>query len=264
MEIIFNKIGYKNIENINLNIDEAKITALSGDITKEVIAKLLVGFIKPDTGDISIDEIKINHFSKNKDLQKLVGYIFFDASHYLKNLSVKNEIMLNLKLIKCTNKKEKLLELINLTKINSKIILNKSLTISAFDQIKVMLASLLAANVKILVFNQPDKKLSFKEQDELKRIIMNLKKKYHLTILIITNNANFYFDIADNILVFDNYQLKYQGNNEILYKPNLSKLIDIPPIIKLIKEYEKKYKKIPHYTEIDEIMKEIYRNLTTK
>lgn len=263
MEIEFSNICYQEIKNLSFKINKHTVTAISGDATKEIIASLITGFIKPEEGSIVLDNYMLtNKTTKNqiKEIQKQIGYIFGNSYDYLQNLTVKNEILLNLKILKLKDKLNKCKESLNLVGLDSTYLEKKSFNLSSAEQYKVMLASILAIEPKVLILNQIDNYLSHKEQIELKKLIKRLK----LTTIIISNNANFYFDIVDKIIITMNYKIKLEGSKDILYDKKTSKYLDIPPIIKFIIGCNDQAHKIKKYDEIDELMKEIYRNVNER
>lgn len=263
MEIIFNNVLTNKIK-LNLVLKE-EITVLSGGKIKEIIPKILMGFNKVEEGEIELLDQRINNSTKDfKYIQSQIGYVFLNPKDFLTNKTIKEEISFGLKYYgfkKVDDKANYYLELVGL---NESYLYKKSLEVDLNVQKKVMLASVLAIEPKLLILNFIEHGLNIKEQKELKKLLINLKKNTNMIIIIISNESNFYFDICDRLILFDNEKVLLDGTSDLFYKKNIDKIIDIPPIINFIKMAMSKKIELMKTSDIKELMKDIYRKVNEK
>lgn len=257
MEIIFS--------DPSLTIKSQTITVLSGDATKELIPELLMGFKKLDNGEITLLDRKIKKETKDyRFFQAKIGYVFLNPEEFLTNKTIKEEITFGLKYYgfnQINDRVEKCLELVGLEKA---YLDKRSLEVSLSVQKKVMLAAVLAIEPEILILNYIEHGINIKEQKALKRLLKKLNKEKDIFIIIISNNSNFFFDIADRIIVLEHKKIIFDGNQEFFYNKCLSKYLDVPPIINFINKALDKKIQLDKTNDIKELMKDIYRKVNEK
>lgn len=173
-------------EDFNLKIDknEKVIFNSPSGKGKSILLKMLLGFVRPDSGEIFIDGKKLDK-QTIKELRKKIAYVsqgvelkkisvkqFFDEIFELKNNKHQN---ISLKMIKET--------LINL-RLNDKIIYKNIKDISGGEKQRVALTAMLLLDKEILILDEVTSAL---EKDLKKKIvdyILNLEK----TVLAISHD----------------------------------------------------------------------------
>lgn len=88
----------------------------------------------------------------------------------------------------------------------------------------------------------------------------NLFKKivaYNRKIILIDKNSELFLNCVDKLYVINNDEIVYETDN--LFDNNLSKYIDAPKIVEFVNTTLTKGIRINEYTEIDELLKAIYR-----
>ena len=265
MEINFNDVLINNkYKKLNLVLKE-EITVLSGSKIKEIIPKLLMGFEKIKEGEIVFLDSKID--SRTDDFeyfQSKIGYVFLNPKDFLANKTIKEEIAFGLKYYGFKNVDDRVNYYLKLVDLDESYLANKSLEVELNIQKKVMLASVLAIEPKVLILNFIEHGLNIKEQKHLKKLLIDLKKKNNIMIIIISNDSNFYFDICERQIIFDDKKIIFDDSNYLFYKKNIEKVIDIPPIISFIKSVASKKIELTKTTDIKELMKDIYRKVNEK
>ena len=115
--------GKKVVKGISLSVKQGEIVGLLGPngAGKTTSFYMIVGLIKPNTGNIYLNDEKITRFPMYKRAQNGIGYLAQEASVFRK-LSVENNIlsvlqMTNLSKTEQIQKTESLLEEFGLTKI---------------------------------------------------------------------------------------------------------------------------------------------------
>ncbi len=176
-------------KNLNLTINKGDKISIIGNSGsgKSTMVDLILGFLSPDKGQISIDGID----TKNKLLKNLISYCpqfiyIFDTS-LEKNISLEDDLknidlkkINKLKYICCLNIYS------NANKIRKKTLGESGSKISGGQKQRVGIARALYFNPKILIldesFNAIDEKTS-------KKILTNIIKHYpDLTIILITHS----------------------------------------------------------------------------
>ncbi len=156
-------------------------------------------------------------------------------------------------------------------KINDSIImanLNNSYLFKDFDDMtnnELKLCSLVKAlflNPKVIILDYFEKNLSNNVIEYIKKLVFKLNKMYDKNIIICSNNIDVYLNIVKDIVIFNNGNIVYQGND--LYNSKIYKYIDEPNIISFIKYLDKKGHKFDRYIDIKELLKAIYRDVENK
>lgn len=266
MEIVFNNVTVKNsLKELNLVIKANEITVLSGDVTKEVVSKLLMGLKNVSSGEINLLNKVINKGTNNYSyIQSKTGYVFLNPKDFLSNKTVKQEIAFGLKYYGFNNINNRVLYYLNLVGLDSVYLEKRSLEIDLNGQKKVMLASVLAIEPKILILNYIDHGLSLKEQKDLKKVLKGLNKLQEITIILISNNTEFFFDIADRLIIFNKQKIVVDVLKEDFYNKKISKHLDLLPITKFINTAKKQKIDLIKTGDIKELMKDIYRKVNEK
>lgn len=264
MEIIFDNISAKSeLKNLSLTIKDNEITVLSGDVTKELVANLIIGFQKVNNGEIKLlGEVINSETTSFANIQSQIGYVFLNPKDFLTNKTVKQEMLFGLKYYNFKDLNSRLFYYLNLVGLKEEDLNKKSLEISISDQKKLMLAAVLAIEPKIIILNYIDHGLNIKEQRMIKNILKNLKKDK--IIIIVSNNSNFFLDIADRIIVFNNKKIVLEGYKNIFDKKSVNKYLDIPNISAFIKMANSKKLNLMATDDIKELMKDIYRKVHEK
>ncbi len=257
MEIIF--------DNPSLILKSEFITVLSGDKTKELIPESLMGFKKLSVGQISLLDRVITKETKDfRFFQSQIGYVFLNPEEFLTNKTIKEEIAFGLKYYGFNQINKRINDALDLVDLNESFLNKKSLEVDLNIQKKVMLAAVLAIEPKILILNYIEHGLNIKEQKALKKLLKNLRKMKNMFIIIVSNNSNFFFDIADRIIVLNDNKVLFDDDEELFYKDKSNKYLNTPPIIEFIKIALNRNIKLDKTNDIKELMKDIYRKVNEK
>lgn len=155
---------------------------------------------------------------------------------------------------------KRILSILKYLDLDNSILKKKICDLSTYNLKLVLLAYLLINNKRILIFDYFEVGLNYKEQKNIINILRKLKQD-GLTIIYISNNLVFMNNIVDNIIVFNNDELVFNGNIIDLVKNN-SNYIEIPPIIEFINLANKKDIKLEYTLDDKELLKDIYRSVS--
>lgn len=278
MEIVFNNVTYKEniktplektyLKNVSFMIEDNKITSIIGNTRSgvEVIGELIDIVKTPTNGTIRVYNY-VNDGRRVKNINKLrmnIGYVKSNVDEMLFNETIKEELSFGLKYFKYKLNKQEIrvkdaLKLVNLSEdyLDKKII---DLTLE--EKRKVALASTLIFNPSLIILENITIGLGSKEKENLIKILKLLKEKYKKTIIIITKDTDFAYQVTDKVFVIDRGRVVLSGNKKALENDKMLTFYDLetPNIVKFINACNKKKKNITYTTNILDLIKEVYRN----
>ncbi|MBQ8234067.1 MAG: ATP-binding cassette domain-containing protein [Bacilli bacterium] len=281
MEIVYDKVTHiynsatysklKVLDDISLNIEENKITGIIGrqGSGKTTLVEMLSALVVPTKGSVKVDEylIKKNKsIKKINELRKKVGIVFQFPEDAFFNLTVEKEIEFGIKNLnyKTDDINKRISDSLKLVGLDDKYKDRNPKTLSNGEKRKLALACVLAYNPSIIVFDEPTIGLDNIARNSLIKLIINLKKKYNKTIIIITHDVDLLLKIGDNVIVLDEGKIVCMGSKYDVFTNNdLNKYdIGIPKIIEFEKKVlDKKGIKLGYRDNIDDLLKDIYRNV---
>lgn len=258
MEIVLNNIMYSIqnkviLDNINLNIKTNSITAIVGKSGsgKTILLEIIDKLIKPTNGNISLKTDKI-------------GMVFQFSEEQFFCSTVKKEIEFGLRYKNdITLLDKKVNDALKMVGLSSEYLNRNPFSLSSGEKKKVAIASILALNPEIIILDEPTMGLDNMSKENLIKIIKLLKKRYGKTIIIASNDTDFVHNISDDIVILHEGKVVSQGNKYDVFTSNVNCYgINRPKII----EFEKKVQemkgiKLLYRDDINDLMKDIYRNV---
>ena len=117
-------------------------------------------------------------------------------------------------------------------------------------------------NPKIILIDEPLKNLDYKYEKMVLNYLRELKNKYNKTIIIASNNVNVIYENTDKTLIISDEPL-FDNTKDIFTDDDILKKykLYVPNLVMFVKKAKKKDKKINYYTDIRELMKDVYRNV---
>ncbi len=258
--------GYHNqtpiIENLNLEIKKGKYTVLLGHngSGKSTIAKLAIGLLECQDGNIFIDGIELNEKNLNQ-IRSKVAIVFQNPDNQFIGSTVRDDMAFGLE-NKCVdpNLMDAMIEEYA-KKVNMHEFLDTEPTnLSGGQKQRVALAGVLAMQPDILILDEATSMLDPIGKKEIFDVIQELKvKRSEMTILSITHHIEEAL-FADEIIILNNGKVVKVGlPNDLLYDQNLlnQNALEAPFIIQL--EEKLKQANIPFEPTLD--VKELVKQL---
>lgn len=225
------------INGLNLEIPTGKYVAILGHngSGKSTFSKLLVALYKPQSGTIEISGTVISK-KTIREIRQKIGIIFQNPDNQFIGASVEDDIAFGLE-NKCVPQKG-MKPIID--KLSAEVGMDKYLTrepqaLSGGQKQRVAIASVLALNPEIIIFDEVTSMLDPRGKRQVLEIIHDIQKKQEKTLISITHDMDEAI-LADYCLVFSKGKIVASGapadilkNHEII---NLAK-IDSPFIYKL-------------------------------
>ena len=274
MEIVFNKLCYienpkssserKYLDDVNLVIKQGSIVGFLND-DLGIIGKLIMAIKRPTKGELRIDEMIIkrtSHVNNVNELRKKVGFVYTSNNQFV-GKTVKEEIKQTMKNFgyKASNITKHVVDSLRIVGIGEEYLDRDPNTLSYTEKKKLKLASAMSYNPSVLVLEDFDKGLLFKEREYFRKLFLKLKNKFDKTIILITKDLTAMFDLVDKVHVIHNGKLMISGGKEIFYDNKLYKYVEMPKIVEFTKYAQECGHNILEYTDIKELIKELYRNV---
>jgi lipopolysaccharide export system ATP-binding protein len=203
------------VRDVSLSVKQGEVVGLLGPngAGKTTSFYMIVGLIKPSTGDVFFDEINITPQPMYKRARLGIGYLPQEPSIFRK-MSVEDNIMaiLELQPLKKAERKERLEELLNDFNITH-IRKSKGFMLSGGERRRCEIARTLAANPKFILLDEPFAGIDPIAVEDIMRIINTLRDRGY-GVLITDHNVHETLSITDRAYILIDGQVFYSGTAE--------------------------------------------------
>ncbi len=223
----------KVVNDLSFDLKEGSVTAIVGksgsgkSISTLAILRLLNSNAKI-SGEVLFnnqDLLKISESNLCDIRGNLISMIFQDPMTSLNPLhTIKKQILESIEVhnnkISKRDLNKRVLELLDLVGLKDfKDRLNSyPHQLSGGQRQRVMIAMAIANDVKILIADEPTTALDIKNQEEILKLLLDLRKKLGLTILFITHNLKVVKKLADEILVMKDGKIIESNKAATIFK----------------------------------------------
>ena len=198
------------VKNVSVEVNQGEIVGLLGPngAGKTTSFYMIVGFIKPNSGAVYLDNEDITHLAMYRRAQKGIGYLPQEPSVFRK-LSVEDNIkaVLEMTALSPEAQKESLESLIdefNLHKVRK----NNGDTLSGGERRRTEIARALATSPSFILLDEPFAGIDPIAVEDIQYIVAKLKTK-NIGILITDHNVQETLSITDRAyLMFEGSILK--------------------------------------------------------
>jgi lipopolysaccharide export system ATP-binding protein len=198
--------GRKVVNKVSVAVEQGEIVGLLGPngAGKTTSFYMIVGLIKPLSGNIYLDELNITKFPMYKRAQHGIGYLAQEASVFRK-LTVEQNIKSVLELTDLNKKEqlektEALLEEFGLTHIRK----NRGDLLSGGERRRTEIARALATDPKFVLLDEPFAGVDPVAVEDIQKIVAHLKKR-NIGILITDHN------VQETLAITDRTYLMFEG-----------------------------------------------------
>jgi lipopolysaccharide export system ATP-binding protein len=214
------------VDKVRIEVKEGEIVGLLGPngAGKTTTFYMITGFVKPEGGDIYLDDEKITRKPMHKRAQLGIGYLPQEASIF-RGLSVANNLMAVLEiLIKDSEiRKKRYDELVAEFRLSSLLDQNAS-KLSGGERRRVEIARALTSDPKFLLLDEPFTGIDPITREELQEMVLVLKKK-NIGILITDHNVRETLQITDRAyLMFDGKIILHGKADDLISNKKAKKL----------------------------------------
>lgn len=198
------------VDHISVSVEQGEIVGLLGPngAGKTTSFYMIVGLVKPNAGEIFLDNQNITKLPMYQRAKKGVGYLAQEASVF-RSLTVEENLMAVLEMRKISKaerveKMESLLDEFSLTHVRT----NKGMVLSGGERRRTEIARALAMDPKFVLLDEPFAGVDPIAVEEIQTIVGKLKQK-NIGILITDHNVNETLSITDRAyLMFEGKLLK--------------------------------------------------------
>lgn len=218
MEVIFDRVTkqYKNklaVDRVSLSLKKGVYGLLGANgAGKTTLMRMMCGVLKPDSGEILYDGMKV----EEEAYRDILGYLPQEFGYYPEFSAM--DFLMYLASLKGIPKKQargKALELLELTNL-SQGAKKKIKTFSGGMKQRLGIAQALLNNPKVLVLDEPTAGLDPKERVKFRNLISELGKER--IVLLSTHIVSDVEHIADVILVMKDGRIIHQGSLKEIMK----------------------------------------------
>jgi lipopolysaccharide export system ATP-binding protein len=198
------------VNNVSIEVHQGECVGLLGPngAGKTTTFYMTVGLIKPDEGDVYLNDEKITHLPMYRRAQKGLGYLAQEASIF-RTLSVEDNILAVLEMTQLskTEQKEKLETLLEEFGLN-RVRTSMGNVLSGGERRRTEIARALAVNPKFILLDEPFAGIDPIAVEDIQQIVAKLKHK-NIGILITDHNVHETLSIVDRAyLLFEGKILK--------------------------------------------------------
>lgn len=228
------------LKGVSFNVGEGEWLSIIGHngSGKSTLSKLLVGLLKADKGNIIIDDELLTEESVDRLRQK-IGIVFQNPDNQFVGVNVKYDIAFGLE--NRNVPREEMLKLIDeySTKVGMHDYLNRQPeSLSGGQKQRVAIAGILALDCKYIILDEATSMLDPEGVKDITNLIIELKEKYHKTIITITHDLDL-AALSDRIIVLKDGNIIGEGKPLDIFKDEnilKSSHLDMPFNLKLYKD----------------------------
>ena len=236
-----NNLTFKYHKKAPLVLDDVSFTLNDGEIGivlgkngvgKSTLFKLIVGLIKPVSGEILINDINLNKL-KIKDRAKMIAYVpqsiqFGDLSVYETILSGR----VSFYSLFPSKKDEEIVQNV-IKEMGLEGFLNKNVNeLSGGEKQKIAIARALVQEPKVLIFDEPTGNLDIGNEQLILNEARKICIKKNISVLISIHDISIASYYGDKFFLLKDNKIKYSGNKEVINENNISDIFDVKATIK--------------------------------
>ncbi|QVK05785.1 energy-coupling factor transporter ATPase [Mycoplasma mycoides] len=249
------------IDDVSFTINQGEYVTIIGHngSGKSTISKILIGVLNAQHGEIKIFGNIVNDHNIEQ-ARKFLGIVFQNPDNQFIGSTVEADIAFGLENKRIDPKKMPDIILDSAKKVGMEWALKKEpLNLSGGQKQRVAIASTLALDPDIMIFDEATSMLDPKGKREIKEIMVQLRETRTKTILSITHDMDEILN-ADKVIVLDHGKLvRVAKPLEIVEDKDFLRNIqlDVPFVGLVREELEKKGIKIASTQNIDELVEQI-------
>lgn len=219
--------GYRSVVNdVSFHIDKGEVVGLLGPngAGKTTTFYMIVGLIKPNRGNVLLNDTDISALPMNERAKLGIGYLPQEASIFRK-LSVEDNLKLVLQMNEKLTLKEKKLKLEELL---SEFGIERlrgyaAVSLSGGERRRVEIARALAASPDFILLDEPFAGIDPIAIGEIKENIRKISEEKGIGILITDHNPKATLSITDRAYVIFDGKIKIEGPSDVVANDPVAK-----------------------------------------
>lgn len=218
--------GFHASRDVSLGIEKGHMAALLGPSGsgKTTILRMIAGLDRPDSGDILINEVRVNDLQGSK---RGIGFVFQNYALF-RYMTVADNIAFGLQVQKKSraeikDRVEELLELISMEDLGKRY----PHQLSGGQRQRVAFARALAPNPQLLLLDEPFAAIDAKVRRELRTWLREMIGRVGITSIFVTHDQEEAMEVADTILIINEGSIEQIGTpEEICHHPETEFVAD--------------------------------------
>ena len=214
------------LKNINLKIDKGEFVTIIGSsgCGKTTFLKLINGLVKPDFGQVYVNNYDISTIDKIA-LRRGIGYVIQEIGLF-PHMNVRKNISYIPNLIKKDSKEKvenKVKELIKVVGLKEDMLDRYPNELSGGQRQRVGIARALASDAKILLMDEPFGAIDEITRRLLQDEILRIYKEFNMTIVFITHDIKEALKLGTRVIVMDKGEIVQNDTpEEVVRNPKTS------------------------------------------
>ena len=205
--------GFQASRDVSFGVEKGHLAALLGPSGsgKTTILRMIAGLDKPDSGDIIIDDARVNNIPGSK---RGIGFVFQNYALF-RYMTVAENIAFGLRVQKKSkaetrSRVEELLELISMEDLGKRY----PHQLSGGQRQRVAFARALAPNPHLLLLDEPFAAIDAKVRRELRTWLRNMIEKVGITSIFVTHDQEEAMEVADMVIITNQGRVEQIGTPE--------------------------------------------------
>lgn len=257
------------LKEISFRVEDGEFVGIMGHTGcgKSTLIQLMAGLLAPGEGEILIDGKDINEPGYDREeLRRTLGIVFQYPESQLFETTVEKDVAFALKHLNLSKaaKAERVRRALEAVGFGTEGTGKSPLSLSGGEKRRVAIAGVLAAEPRILIFDEPLAGLDPYGRQEFLELAAGLHRQ-GTTILMVSHDADALCGYADRILVLDRGRLSAQGTPEEIFgdlKRAEALHIGAGEVRRIAQAlYEKGWLQKPEITKYEELLSEIKRKI---
>lgn len=205
--------GFHASNDVNFSVEKGDLAALLGPSGsgKTTILRMIAGLDTPDSGDIIINNVKVNSLPGSK---RGIGFVFQNYALF-RYMTVADNIAFGLEVqkkskVEIRERVEELLELISMQDLGKRY----PHQLSGGQRQRVAFARALAPNPLLLLLDEPFAAIDAKVRRELRTWLKEMIGRVGITSIFVTHDQEEAMEVADTIIVTNQGRVEQIGTPE--------------------------------------------------
>jgi len=207
--------GVEILKNINITLYDKKIYVVTGPNGggKSSLAKIIMGVYNPTSGKIVLDGQDITQMTITERARLGIGYAFQSPPRF-KGIKVRDL----LKMAASHNpEKVNICDLLFNVGLCAQDYLDRDVdsSLSGGEMKRIEIATVLARNLKIAVFDEPEAGIDLWSFQKLAETFKNIHEQYNTTIILISHQERI-MELANEIIILSNGTITAQSERDVM------------------------------------------------